>query len=85
LDLSSQAAAYANLQESAAGVACNTSGLKRVVPGDAATSVLFEKVASANPSCGAQMPFGCAGTGTCLSAAKVKDIEDWINDGAKND
>jgi hypothetical protein len=85
LDMSSEAAAYAGLQQSAAGVSCNTSGLKRVVPGDAAMSVLFEKVESANPPCGSQMPYGCAGTGTCLTAAQVMEIENWINEGAKND
>jgi hypothetical protein len=85
LDMSSRAAAYTSLQESAAGVSCNTSGLKRVVPGDAAMSVLFEKVDSANPPCGSQMPYGCAGTGTCLTAAQVMEIGSWINAGAKND
>jgi hypothetical protein len=85
LDMSSQAAAFTSLQQNAAGVSCDTSGLKRVVPGDAAMSVLFEKVDSANPSCGSRMPYGCAGTGTCLSAAQVMEIENWINDGAKND
>jgi hypothetical protein len=85
LNMSSQAAAYTSLQQNAAGVSCGTSGLKLVVPGDAAMSVLFQKIDSANPPCGAQMPFGCAGTKSCLTAAQVTEIENWINEGAKND
>jgi hypothetical protein len=61
------------------------SGLKLVVPGNAAMSLLTEKVGSAHPPCGTQMPFGCGGAGPCLSAARVQEIADWINDGAKND
>jgi hypothetical protein len=30
------------------------------------------------------MPYGCGGA-TCLSAAEVQEIVDWINAGAKND
>jgi hypothetical protein len=85
LDMSAEALAYTNLQKSAAGASCKTSGLKLVVPGDAAMSLLGEKVGSAHPPCGTEMPFGCGGAGPCLSAAQVQEITDWINGGAKND
>jgi hypothetical protein len=83
--MGTQAEAYANLLLSAAGSSCNASGTKRVVPGDAAMSLLVEKVDSATPPCGSQMPEACGGAGTCLSAAQVQELEDWINQGAKND
>ena len=85
LDMSVQALAYSNLQKSAAGASCKASGLKLVVPGDAAMSLLAEKVESAHPSCGTEMPFGCGGSTPCLSAAQVQEIADWINGGAKNE
>lgn len=84
LNLSSSEMAYADLAKDASGTSCSTGG-KRVVPGDASSSLLVDKVASAHPSCGVQMPFGCAGTATCLSEAQVQDIKDWINGGAHND
>jgi hypothetical protein len=83
--MSNQAVAYTSLQKSAAGASCKASGLKLVVSSDAATSLLVEKVGSAHPPCGTQMPFGCGGAGLCLSAVQVQEIVDWINDGAKND
>ena len=82
LDMSTQAVAYANLQKSAVAPC---SGLARVVPGDAAMSLLVEKVESAHPPCGTQMPYGCGGATPCLSAAQVEEIVDWTNGGAKND
>jgi hypothetical protein len=82
LDMSTQALAYANLQKSAVAPC---SGLARVVPGDAAMSLLVEKVESAHPPCGTQMPYGCGGATPCLSAAQVQEIVDWTNGGAKND
>jgi cytochrome c553 len=85
LDMSKQAAAYTSLQKTAAGASCNASGLKLVVPGDAAMSLLVEKVESAHPPCGTQMPFACGGTVPCLSGGQVQEIVDWINDGAQND
>jgi hypothetical protein len=84
LNMSTSAMAYADLAKDASGASCSTGG-KLVVPGDASSSLLVVKVASAHPSCGVQMPFGCAGTSTCLSKAQVQEIEDWINDGAHND
>jgi cytochrome c553 len=85
LDMSTQALAYTNLQMRAGGASCKASGLKLVVAGDAAMSLLVEKVASAQPPCGAQMPYGCGGPGPCLSPAQVQEIADWINSGAKNE
>jgi hypothetical protein len=84
LDMSTQPTAYTSLQEKASGASCSAGG-ERVVPGDAAASLVVEKVESAHPSCGVQMPFGCAGTSTCLYAAQVQEIKDWINDGATNE
>jgi hypothetical protein len=85
LNMSSQTLAYTNLQGSAAGSLCKAGGYKLVVPGDAAMSLLFEKVENTSPPCGGEMPYGCAGGPTCLSAAQLQEIEDWINEGAKND
>jgi hypothetical protein len=81
LDMSNQATAYTNLQKSAVATC---SGFARVVPGDPAMSLLVEKVESAHPPCGTQMPYACGGATPCLSAAKVQEIVDWINDGANN-
>jgi hypothetical protein len=84
LDMSTQALAYTNLQMTAAGSTCESTGLELVVPGDAAKSLLLEKVES-NPPCGVQMPYGCPTTTMpCLTTAQVQEIEDWINDGAMN-
>ena len=85
LDMSAQTLAYMNLQMSAAGASCKASGLKRVVAGDAAMSLLINKVGSAHPPCGTQMPFACGGAVPCLSGAQVQEIVDWINGGAQND
>ncbi len=85
LDMSTQAVAYTNLRKTAAGASCEASGLQLVVPDSAAMSLLVEKVESAHPPCGTQMPFGCGRTAPCLSAAQVQEIVDWINDGAQND
>jgi hypothetical protein len=82
LDMSTQAVAYTNLQKSAVATC---SGRARVVPGDAAMSLLVEKVETAHPPCGTQMPYGCGGATPCLSAVQVQEIVDWINGGAKND
>jgi hypothetical protein len=85
LDMSKQSAAYTSLQKSAAGAACKASALQLVVPGDAAMSLLAEKVGSAHPPCGTQMPSACGGAVPCLSTAQVQEIVDWINNGAKSD
>ena len=86
LDMSTQALAYSNLQKDASGSDCKASGLPLVVPGNAAMSLLVEKVESATPPCGAQMPFECgAGATPCLTAAQIQEIVDWINGGAENE
>lgn len=80
LDMSSQATAYTNL----VGVAAGGSGCKgdgtRVVAGDAATSLLYMKVAGTQ-TCGSRMPLD----GTPLSQAQITEIQDWIAGGALND
>ncbi len=85
LNMSTQALAYANLDKSASGASCKSSGLQLVVPGNAAMSLLVEKVESAQPPCGSRMPYGCAGAGPCLSTSQIQEISDWVNAGAKND
>jgi hypothetical protein len=82
LDLGTQASAYSSLVGvKASGPGCGSSGLTRVVPGSASTSLLYEKVSQSTPSCGSQMPFG----GTPLSSGDQGLIASWINAGAKND
>jgi hypothetical protein len=83
LDMSTQAKAYSDL----VGVPATTPAGEtpactgdRVVAGDAASSLLYEKVSEAKPPCGAQMPLGL----TPISAADMTMIKDWINAGAKN-
>jgi hypothetical protein len=79
LDMTSQAAAYANLVNvAAAGSACAGKGV-RVMPGAASSSVLYLKVAAPVP-CGGQMPLG----GAPLPQSDVAAIGGWINAGAGN-
>jgi hypothetical protein len=80
--MSSEATAYKNLTTGSSSATyepgCNE---KFVVSGNAASSLLYQKVAggTALPAkCGAQMPKG----GTPLSAADVTLIQDWIARGA---
>jgi hypothetical protein len=85
LDMSSEQTAYSNLVGvKAKGLGgCSASGLTRVIPGSAQTSLLYEKVKSkltqANPPCGDSMP----DDDTTLSQAQVDLIETWIDDGAQ--
>lgn len=81
LDLSAKDTALNNLVNvpAAAGAPCDGSGT-RVVPGKAASSLLYLKV-GASPPCGSRMPFGQAP----LSASEQELIKRWINAGAKND
>jgi hypothetical protein len=85
LDMSSEQTAYANLVGvKAAGVGdCSKSGLTRVVPGSAATSLMFNKVNAKlkqiPPPCGDTMP----DDQTVLDQSQVDLIESWINDGAQ--
>jgi hypothetical protein len=81
-DFSSQPAAYAALVGvKALGPSCGSSGETRVVPGNAAQSLLFQKVSETSPPCGSPMPLG----GPPLQSAQVTLIEDWINAGAPNE
>jgi hypothetical protein len=82
LDMSTKAAAFADLVNvSAMGVACGGKGT-RVVPGSADNSILYKKVDPAQGSpCGSKMPLGL----TPLTTAQADEIESWINGGAKND
>jgi hypothetical protein len=81
LAMPNQATAYTNLVGvSADGLSCGSSGLDRVVAGDADSSLLYQKVAG-TASCGARMPF----MGAPLPAGQVADIQAWINAGAMND
>jgi hypothetical protein len=96
LDMSSQGAAYAGLVgvdaqgtgAGASGVACASvmPPRIRVVPGDAAGSLLFNKVdsklAGQSPLCGSPMP---AGSAAPLTQDEVLLIAAWIDAGAAND
>jgi hypothetical protein len=60
---------------------CITSGTKtRVVAGQPAQSYLIEKLESATPTCGLQMPRGR----TPLPTLTINIIRDWIASGAQN-
>jgi hypothetical protein len=85
LDMSTQSLAYTNLQTMAAGSSCASSDLKRVAPGDATMSLLYDKVSSTMPPCGEQMPYSCGGQTMCLASAQIQEIKDWIDEGAPND
>lgn len=94
LDMTSGAAsgAYGRLvnvnamgtQTGGAGVTCAQSGLVRVVPGSALTSLLYEKVNSKLQNmpapCGNPMPQ--PDTATALTTAQVGTIMEWIDEGA---
>jgi hypothetical protein len=74
LDMTTKAKAYANL------VGVRGCSGDRVVAGSAATSLLYLKVET-KPPCGSEMPPG----GPYLSTSERTMIENWIDDGAKND
>jgi hypothetical protein len=96
LDMSTQATAYANLVGvPAQGIGPGTSGIAcasamppliRVVPGDAAASLLFNKIyskhAGIDPLCGSPMPL--PPTAPPLTEAEINLIALWINAGAPN-
>lgn len=54
--------------------------LTRVVPGNSAGSLLFQKISSNSPPVGARMPLGMAP----LSQSDIDLITNWINQGALN-
>jgi hypothetical protein len=82
LDMSTKAAAFADLVGvSAMGSACGGMGT-RVVAGNADNSILYKKVDPGQGSpCGSKMPLGL----TPLTEAQANEIESWINAGALND
>lgn len=88
LDMSTPAKAYADLVNvKAMGTGCGTSGLTRVIPGNAAQSLIVLKTEkSVNGTavpCGSQMPLGCPTKKfSCLGPDDVKTLESWINGGA---
>jgi len=79
LDMKDKKTAHAELLKKAEGVACSPTMKTRVVPGNAAKSLIIEKL-KPSPSCGGQMPLAR----TPLTADSIKMIEDWINAGALN-
>lgn len=95
LDMSTQAAAYANLVGvNAQGTGAGSSGitcasvsppLVRVIPNNATDSLLFNKVHSKTVGtlapCGSPMPLGA---GPALTAAELDLITAWIAGGAAN-
>jgi hypothetical protein len=82
LDMSTQTVAFADLVGvPAMGIACGGMGT-RVVAGNAANSIMFEKIDPGTPApCGSKMPLGLAP----LSTQQADEIQSWINGGAKND
>jgi hypothetical protein len=98
--MSTQALAYTDLLGSSgtgapaagtgagsSGITCSSvSGLLRVHPGNASSSLIWEKVNSklqgTVPPCGSPMPAGA--TNPALSQAQVDEIAAWINAGALN-
>ncbi len=84
LDLSTSQTAYTNLVGiKAAGSSCGTSGLTRVVAGNASMSLFYNKLnaktTNVKAPCGDTMPDGAA---AALSAANITLIQSWINGGA---
>jgi hypothetical protein len=67
----------------AAGRFCRDMGLVRVVPGDAAASLAYQKIIAkrddTDPVCGEGMP---QGSRPALSDDEIAAIEQWIADGA---
>lgn len=101
LDMSSEAAAYRNLVgvtalgEYCLGVSDPATGAPwiRVVPGNAAESLLYVKVETLPPGsvflCGSQMPttvltYGRPQTVIPLTSAQIAMIYNWIEEGALN-
>jgi hypothetical protein len=82
MPLPDQATAYMQLVNvPASGANCSGMGI-RVVPGHPETSLLYDKIASRTPTCGAPMP----GSGKpALLASDIARIKEWITMGAKND
>ena len=95
LDMSTQAAAYANLVgvtsagtgAGTSGVMCATAAVPRVAAGNSAGSLVFNKVnsklAGVLPVCGSPMP--TPASAPPLTQAQIDLIAGWIDAGALND
>lgn len=55
-------------------------GLTRVIPGDSANSLLYQKISQDNPPVGIRMPF----LRLPLSQSDIDTIKNWIDQGALN-
>ena len=69
--------AYANIVNVASG---EVPALKRVLPGDASSSYLYQKITNASGTLGSPMPLGS----NPLPSDEIDAIEAWINQGAQN-
>jgi hypothetical protein len=58
---------------------CATNTL--IVPNNTADSFILTKLSS-TPTCGVQMPAGCAASSTCLTSDQLNIISAWITAGA---
>jgi hypothetical protein len=86
LDMGTQSSAYANLVGvPAQGPACGIEGLDggtplvRVLPGDSAKSLLYQKLAGTQ-TCGSAMP----DESSPLPASQIALVKSWIDEGAPN-
>src|SRR6185437_1733860 len=61
-------------------VTSGCSSLKYVLPGNATSSDIYNKISTGTPTCGSEMPAG----GPFFSAAQQKMVRAWINNGALN-
>ena len=77
----SNAALYTELTTALPDTVPTCIGVTLVVPSHTDTSIILKKV-SATPTCGAQMPFGCGASGTCLTTDQINVISSWIAGGA---
>jgi len=79
LDMSAKATAYTNLVGvMAQGTGCATSMQTRVVAGNSAMSLLYNKISVAKPVCGERMP----DDNPVLVDASIATIKAWIDEGA---
>jgi hypothetical protein len=67
---------YANM----VNVTSSCSSLKYILPSNAGSSDIYNKISLSTPTCGSQMPLG----GPFYSAAQLKIVRAWINNGALN-
>jgi hypothetical protein len=72
------AAVLANLTADATGPMCTGKG-KRVVAANSGMSILYSKISSATPTCGARMPRNMP----ALADKDIMTIKAWIDAGAK--